>query len=61
MANILSVIGLNLFDLSGIISPGAYYDFLNKQFKSHKGFVISRRLYRKKDAEAFKERKVDHK
>lgn len=48
MANILSVIGLNLFDLSGIISPGAYYDFLNKQFKSHKGFVISRRLYRKK-------------
>ena len=61
MANILSVIGLNLFDLSGIISPGAYYDFLNKQFKSHKGFIISRRLYRKKDAEAFKERKVDHK
>lgn len=53
MANILSVIGLNLFDLSGIISPGAYYDFLNKQFKSNKGFVVSRKLYRKKDAELF--------
>ena len=46
-------IGLNLFDLSGIISPGAYYDFLNKQFKSHKGFIVSRRLYRKKDANQF--------
>lgn len=53
LANILSVIGLNLFDLSGIISPGAYYDFLNNQFKSHKGFVVSRKLYRKKDADSF--------
>lgn len=53
LANILSVIGLHLFDLSGIISPGAYYDFLNKQFKSSKGFIISRKLYRKKDANKF--------
>lgn len=53
LANLLSVIGLNLIDLSGIISPGAYYDFLNKQFKSHKGFIVSRRLYRKKDAKQF--------
>lgn len=53
LGNLLSSIGLNLFDLSGIISPGAYYDFLNKQFKSHKGFIVSRRLYRKKDANQF--------
>lgn len=53
MSNILSVIGLNLFDLSGIVSPGAYYDFLNKQFKSNKGFIVSRKLYRKKDADLF--------
>lgn len=53
LANMLSVIGLNLVDLSGIISPGAYYDFLNKQFKSHKGFIVSRRLYRKKDVHLF--------
>lgn len=53
LSNILSVIGLNLFDLSGIISPGAYYDFLNKQFKSDKGFIVSRRLYRKKDLDMF--------
>lgn len=49
----LSVIGLLLHDLSGIISPGAYYDFLNKCFKSDKSFVISRTIYQKKDAELF--------
>lgn len=54
LANLLSSIGLHLIDLSGIISPGAYYDFLNKQFKSHKGFIISRKLYRKKDLEKSK-------
>ncbi|WP_416326971.1 hypothetical protein [[Eubacterium] hominis] len=53
LSNILKVIGLHLVDLSGIISPGAYYDFLNNQFKSNKGFVVSRKLYRKKDAVYF--------
>ena len=53
MSNIISVLGFNLIDMSGIVSPGAYYDFMNKQFKSNKGFVISRKLYRKKDAEEF--------
>lgn len=52
LSTIISAIGLHLVDLSGIISPGAYYDFLNKQFKSSKGFVVSRKLYRKKDADA---------
>ena len=53
LSNILKVIGLHLVDLSGIISPGAYYDFLNNEFKSNKGFVVSRKLYRKKDAVLF--------
>lgn len=53
LGNLLSSIGLKLIDLSGIVSPGAYYDFLNRQFKSHKGFIISRKLYRRKDAEQF--------
>lgn len=53
LSTIISSIGLHLVDLSGIISPGAYYDFLNKQFKSSKGFVVSRKLYRKKDATLF--------
>lgn len=49
-SQILQEIGLNLFDLSGIISPGSYFDFLNQQFKSDKSFVISRKVYSKKDA-----------
>lgn len=53
LSTIISSIGLHLVDLSGIISPGAYYDFLNRQFKSSKGFVVSRKLYRKKDAKQF--------
>ncbi len=53
MANLLKEIGLNLVDLSGIISPGAYYDFMNKQFKSNKSFVISRKVLRKQDADQF--------
>ena len=55
LSNILKVIGLHLVDLSGIISPGAYYDFLNNQFKSNKSFVVSRKLYRKKDAAMFEQ------
>lgn len=58
MSSILNVIGLNLIDLSGIISPGAYFDFLNRVFKSNKGFVISRKLYRKKDYELFEKKMV---
>lgn len=52
-SQILEEIGLNLFDLSGIISPGSYFDFLNNQFKSEKSFVISRKVYSKKDARKF--------
>ncbi|MDD6466800.1 MAG: hypothetical protein PUF50_01285 [Erysipelotrichaceae bacterium] len=53
VAYLMKVIGLNLFDLSGIISPGAYYDFLNRQFMSHNGFIVSRKLYRKRDVKKF--------
>lgn len=53
VAHLMNAVGLNLFDLSGIISPGAYYDFLNRQFMSHSGFIVSRKLYRKRDAENF--------
>lgn len=48
-SQILSKIGLNLVELSGIVSPGAYFDFLNNQFKSDRSFVVSRKIYRKKD------------
>lgn len=51
--HLLSAIGLNLFDMSGIVSPGSYFDFLNKQFKSDKSFVISRCVYTKRNMDIF--------
>ncbi|MDE6195332.1 MAG: hypothetical protein K2F55_00510, partial [Erysipelotrichaceae bacterium] len=48
-SQVLNKIGLNLVDLSGVVSPGSYFDFLNNQFKSDRGFVISRKIYRKND------------
>lgn len=51
--HLLGSIGLNLLELSGIVSPGSYFDFLNKQFKSNKSFVISRRVFTKRSANQF--------
>ena len=53
VSKLLSAVGLRLFDFSGIISPGAYFDFLNSEFKSSKGHVVSRKVYTKKDAHQF--------
>ena len=54
MAQFLHAIGFSLWDFSGIISPGAYYDFLNNELKSDKGHVIYRKIYTKKDADLFR-------
>lgn len=53
ITHLLGSIGLNLVDLSGIVSPGSYFDFLNKQFKSDKGFVISRSIYTNRNMDQF--------
>lgn len=57
ITHLLRTIGLNLFDISGIISPGSYFDFLNKQFKSDKSFVISRHVYTKRHLNSFMKQK----
>lgn len=54
VSQFLNEIGLHLLDFSGIISPGAYFDFLNNEFKSGKGHVVYRKIYTKKDAPKFK-------
>lgn len=58
ITNLLGSIGLHLIDMSDIISPGSYFDFLNKQFKSNRSFVISRKIYTKKNADEFHSEKV---
>ena len=52
-SEVLRSVDLHVLDLTGIISPGAYYDFLNRKFRSHSSFVVSRTLYRKQDAKLF--------
>ncbi|MEG2684691.1 MAG: hypothetical protein RR929_01370 [Erysipelotrichaceae bacterium] len=46
-------VGLHLFDFSGIVSPGSYYDFLNKKFLNDKSFIVSKKIFTKKDAQKF--------
>lgn len=58
ITNLLGSIGLNLIEMSGVISPGSYFDFLNNEFKSDKSFVISRHIYTKKSASQFKDDSV---
>ncbi len=38
--------GLDIIKVNGIITPGSYYDCLNREFKSRSGVVVSRNIYR---------------
>ena len=42
---ITSSVGINLFDFSGILTPGTFYDYLNREYNRNSDFVISRNLY----------------
>lgn len=46
---VLSSIGKQILCVNGIITPGAYYDYLNARFKLKNTNVISRKIYTKKD------------
>lgn len=46
---ILSSVGKNIIAINGIITPGAYYDYLNKRFMMKNTNVISRKIYTKED------------
>ncbi len=46
---VLSSIGKQILCVNGIITPGAYYDYLNARFKLKNTNVISRKVYTKKD------------
>lgn len=46
---VLSSIGKQILCINGIITPGAYYDYLNARFKLKNTNVISRKVYTKKE------------
>ena len=37
--------GIDAFKMYGIITPGAYYEYLNREFKKKNSMVISRKIY----------------
>ena len=45
--SILSKAGTDIINTSGIISPGAYYDYLQKEYRLNNGIVVSRDIYSK--------------
>ncbi len=46
---VLSSIGKQILVVNGIITPGAYYDYLNDRFKLKNTNVVSRKVYTKDD------------
>ena len=41
----LGVLGIDSFDMNGVITPGTYLDYFNKEFLKHNSKIITRRIY----------------
>lgn len=48
---ILKNIGKDVIAINGILTPGAYYEYLNNQFIRKNTNVITRKIYTKRDFE----------
>lgn len=47
--SVLKTIGKDVLAINGILTPGAYYDYLNRQFMLKNTNVITRKIYTKND------------
>ena len=45
--SVLSKAGTDIVNIAGIISPGSYYDYLQKEYRLENGIVVSRDIYSK--------------
>lgn len=43
---VLGSMGLDILNMNGIITPGAYYDYLNRQFQLNNKMIIYRKIYK---------------
>lgn len=43
--HIIGKSGIDLLKMNGIITPGAYYEYLNREFQKKNSMVISRKIY----------------
>lgn len=46
---VLGATGSDILNVNGIVTPGAYYNFLNKEFKRKNSAVIKKTIYKKKN------------
>lgn len=45
--SIVGQAGIDLVRIQGLISPGAYFEYFNREFSRKNSFVISRTIYHK--------------
>ena len=43
--------GIDLLKMYGVITPGSYYEYLNREFKKKNSMVISRKIYNNKNVD----------
>ena len=43
--------GIDILKMNGVITPGAYYEYLNREFKKKNSIVISRKIYNNKNVD----------
>lgn len=49
--NIIGKSGIDLLKMYGVITPGAYYEYLNREFKKKNSMVITRKIYNSKNVD----------
>lgn len=49
--HIIGKSGIDLLKMNGIITPGTYYEYLNREFQKKNSMVISRKIYNSKNVD----------
>lgn len=49
--HIIGKSGIDLLKMNGVITPGAYYEYLNREFQKKNSMVISRKIYNSKNVD----------
>ena len=50
--------GIDILDMYGVITPGAYYEYLNREFHMKNSIVISRKIYNSKNVDKRKVQEI---
>lgn len=49
--HIIGKSGIDLLKMNGIITPGAYYEYLNREFQKKNSMVVSRKIYNQQNVD----------